>query len=219
MFMHCWSLVMEIVVVKNVLKLTTNVTVAKLFVPAYLITSFWFLQGHESHHKSDFKGCFYFESSLNFLIAADNKLWWSSLAIISPGESIFSWFLLQFPLRLVNGFIEPAHKKTRRSISELAEAVGIPRMLVDIRHGKITPFFFIFFVLLCSWIFSTIFALFLWKFWYSAYFSHAESSHRNLPSIRLVRLASIKVYLVLITHGLYKTHKSNKNSPQPVVCL
>ncbi|XP_010922079.3 uncharacterized protein [Elaeis guineensis] len=55
--------------------------------------------------------------------------------------------------RLVNGYVEPAHKKTRRSISELAEAVGIPRMLVDIRH---------------------------------------ESSHCNLPSIRLVRLASIK---------------------------
>ncbi|XP_008788499.1 uncharacterized protein LOC103706229 [Phoenix dactylifera] len=55
--------------------------------------------------------------------------------------------------RLVNGYVEPAHKKTGRSISELAEAVGIPRMLVDIRH---------------------------------------ESSHRNLPSIRLVRLAGIK---------------------------
>lgn len=55
--------------------------------------------------------------------------------------------------RLVNGYVESAHKKRGRSISELAEAVGIPRMLVDIRH---------------------------------------ESSHRNLPSLRLVRLASVK---------------------------
>ncbi|OEL12950.1 hypothetical protein BAE44_0026028 [Dichanthelium oligosanthes] len=56
-------------------------------------------------------------------------------------------------MRLVNGFVENPHKKTGRSISELAEAVGIPRVLVDIRH---------------------------------------ESSHRNLPSLRLLRLASIK---------------------------
>lgn len=56
-------------------------------------------------------------------------------------------------MRLVNCFVEPAHKKTGRSISELADAIGIPRVLVDIRH---------------------------------------ESSHRNLPSIRLVRMASMK---------------------------
>lgn len=56
-------------------------------------------------------------------------------------------------MRLVNCFVEPVHKKTGRSISELADAVGIPRMLVDIRH---------------------------------------ESSHRNLPSLRLVRTASMK---------------------------
>jgi hypothetical protein len=37
--------------------------------------------------------------------------------------------------RLVNGFVENPHKKTGRSISDLAEAVGIPRVLVDIRHG------------------------------------------------------------------------------------
>jgi len=58
-------------------------------------------------------------------------------------------------MRLVNGFVENQHKKTGRSISELAEAVGIPRVLVDIRH---------------------------------------ESSHRNLPSLRLLRLASIKAF-------------------------
>lgn len=58
-------------------------------------------------------------------------------------------------MRLVNGFVENPYKKTGRSISELAEAVGIPRVLVDIRH---------------------------------------ESSHRNLPSLRLLRLASIKAF-------------------------
>ncbi|GJM92809.1 hypothetical protein PR202_ga09311 [Eleusine coracana subsp. coracana] len=58
-------------------------------------------------------------------------------------------------MRLVNGFMENPHKKTGRSISDLAEAVGIPRVLVDIRH---------------------------------------ESSHRSLPSLRLLRLASIKAF-------------------------
>ncbi|URD77505.1 Las1-like [Musa troglodytarum] len=54
-------------------------------------------------------------------------------------------------IRLVNCFV--AHKKTKYSISELADAAGIPRVLVDIRH---------------------------------------ESSHRDLPSLRLVRFASLK---------------------------
>ncbi|XP_025814620.1 ribosomal biogenesis protein LAS1L-like, partial [Panicum hallii] len=58
-------------------------------------------------------------------------------------------------MRLVNGFVENQHKKTGRSISELAEAVGIPRILVNIRH---------------------------------------ESSHRNLPSLPLLRLACIKAF-------------------------
>jgi ribosomal biogenesis protein LAS1 len=44
--------------------------------------------------------------------------------------------LLLFPTaRLVNGFMENPHKKTGHSISDLAEIVGIPRVLVDIRHG------------------------------------------------------------------------------------
>ncbi|RZR95189.1 hypothetical protein BHM03_00024027 [Ensete ventricosum] len=43
-------------------------------------------------------------------------------------------FVLDFLLlRLVNCFV--AHKKTKCSISELADAAGIPRVLVDIRHG------------------------------------------------------------------------------------
>ncbi|KAG8051318.1 hypothetical protein GUJ93_ZPchr0009g1964 [Zizania palustris] len=58
-------------------------------------------------------------------------------------------------MRLVNGFVENSHKKTGYSISELSEVVGIPRVLVDIRH---------------------------------------ESSHRSLPSLRLLRLAAIKAF-------------------------
>ncbi|MCL7036543.1 hypothetical protein MKW94_014562 [Papaver nudicaule] len=56
-------------------------------------------------------------------------------------------------VRLVNGVIEKTRKKTEVSIAEAANAIGIPRMLIDIRH---------------------------------------ESSHRNLPSLNMVRLASVK---------------------------
>jgi ribosomal biogenesis protein LAS1 len=52
-------------------------------------------------------------------------------------QQTFILYMLLFfsTTRLVNGFVENPHKKTGRSISELAEAVGIPRVLVDIRHG------------------------------------------------------------------------------------
>jgi len=53
-------------------------------------------------------------------------------------DKVQQTFILSFffsTARLVNGFVENQHKKTGRSISELAEAVGIPRVLVDIRHG------------------------------------------------------------------------------------
>ncbi|KAI3882362.1 hypothetical protein MKX03_028062 [Papaver bracteatum] len=56
-------------------------------------------------------------------------------------------------LRLVNGVVEKTRKKTEVSIADAANAIGIPRMLIDIRH---------------------------------------ESSHRNLPSLNIVRLASVK---------------------------
>ena len=48
-----------------------------------------------------------------------------------------AYFILLFNLipRLVNGFMESPHKETGRSISDLAETVGVPRILVDIRHG------------------------------------------------------------------------------------
>ncbi|KAJ4819926.1 hypothetical protein LUZ62_032492 [Rhynchospora pubera] len=71
----------------------------------------------------------------------------------SVSEEVLAMLYSMAIMRLVNGFMENAHKKTGRSISELAEAAGIPRVLVDIRH---------------------------------------ESSHRDLPSLRLLRSASIK---------------------------
>ncbi|XP_072976368.1 uncharacterized protein [Typha angustifolia] len=72
---------------------------------------------------------------------------------VVTSEEMLSMLYSMAIMRLVNGFVEQAHKRTGRSISQLADAVGIPRVLVDIRH---------------------------------------ESSHRNLPSLRLVRLACIK---------------------------
>ncbi|KAL8189209.1 hypothetical protein R6Q57_028775 [Mikania cordata] len=56
-------------------------------------------------------------------------------------------------MRLVNGIVEKTRKKNEVSIGEAAEVIGIPRMLIDIRH---------------------------------------ECSHRELPSLKLVRLASTK---------------------------
>ncbi|XP_022881335.1 uncharacterized protein LOC111398591 isoform X2 [Olea europaea var. sylvestris] len=56
-------------------------------------------------------------------------------------------------MRLVNGVVEKTRKKMEISIGEAANAIGIPRMLIDIRH---------------------------------------EGSHRDLPSLQLVRLASMK---------------------------
>ncbi|KAL3516425.1 hypothetical protein ACH5RR_023327 [Cinchona calisaya] len=75
-----------------------------------------------------------------------------------PGEAMDSEEMLAMLycmaiMRLVNGIIEKTRKKTEVSIAEAAGAVGIPRMLIDIRH---------------------------------------EGSHRDLPSLHLVRLASVK---------------------------
>lgn len=55
---------------------------------------------------------------------------------------------LAYFFRFVNGFVEKvngfdnsmikhAPQKKKQSIFELADVIGIPRMLVDIRHGKI----------------------------------------------------------------------------------
>ncbi|KZV36452.1 hypothetical protein F511_15957 [Dorcoceras hygrometricum] len=64
-------------------------------------------------------------------------------------------------MRLVNGMIEKTRKKNEVSIGEAADAIGIPRMLIDIRH---------------------------------------EGSHRDLPSLKLLRRASEKAVDWLISY-------------------
>ncbi|KAK1293551.1 hypothetical protein QJS10_CPB17g01667 [Acorus calamus] len=76
-------------------------------------------------------------------------------------EQMLSMLYCMAIMRLVNCFVERSHKRTRRSISQLAEDVGMPRMLVDIRH---------------------------------------ESSHRDLPSLPIVRLGSMKALDWLKSH-------------------
>lgn len=56
-----------------------------------------------------------------------------------PVDALYSEHLLQMLycmsiLRLVNCVIEKTRKKTSVSIAEAAEAIGIPRMLIDLRH-------------------------------------------------------------------------------------
>lgn len=36
----------------------------------------------------------------------------------------------------MNGVVEKTRKKTEVSLAVAADAIGIPRMLIDIRHGK-----------------------------------------------------------------------------------
>ncbi|XP_064946719.1 uncharacterized protein LOC135584381 isoform X2 [Musa acuminata AAA Group] len=83
----------------------------------------------------------------------------------SESDEMLSMLYSMTIIRLVNCFV--AHKKTKYSISELADAAGIPRVLVDIRH---------------------------------------ESSHRDLPSLRLVRLASLKA-LDWLKHNYWEPQK------------
>ncbi|XAR60274.1 hypothetical protein NMG60_11033574 [Bertholletia excelsa] len=71
----------------------------------------------------------------------------------SSSEEMLAMLYCMAIVRLVNGVIEKMRKKNELSIAEAADAINIPRMLIDIRH---------------------------------------EGSHRDLPSLQLVRLASIK---------------------------
>ncbi|XP_073130472.1 uncharacterized protein [Henckelia pumila] len=71
-------------------------------------------------------------------------------------------------MRLVNGVIEKTRKKNEISIGEAADAIGIPRSLIDIRH---------------------------------------EGSHRDLPSLQLVRRASGKAIDWLKSY--YWEHQEN----------
>ncbi|XP_059282544.1 uncharacterized protein LOC132036264 isoform X2 [Lycium ferocissimum] len=68
-------------------------------------------------------------------------------------EEMLSMLYCMAIMRLVNGIVEKTRKKAVISIAEAANAIGIPRMLIDVRH---------------------------------------EGSHRDLPSLQLVRLASTK---------------------------
>ncbi|XP_019182308.1 PREDICTED: uncharacterized protein LOC109177396 isoform X2 [Ipomoea nil] len=77
--------------------------------------------------------------------------------------------------RLVNGVIEKNRKKNELSIAEAAYAIGIPRMLIDVRH---------------------------------------EGSHRDLPSLQLVRLASTKALRWLQSY-YWEPQKSAIQSGQP----
>lgn len=48
-----------------------------------------------------------------------------------------TWSLIYFGLwRLVNCVVEKTRRKTEASIAEAANAIGIPRKLIDVRHGK-----------------------------------------------------------------------------------
>ncbi|PHU11462.1 hypothetical protein BC332_18392 [Capsicum chinense] len=68
-------------------------------------------------------------------------------------EEMLSMLYCMAIMRLVNGVVEKTRKKAEISIAEAVNAIGIPRMLVDVRH---------------------------------------EGSHRDLPSLKLVRVASTK---------------------------
>ncbi|MED6109800.1 hypothetical protein PIB30_036915 [Stylosanthes scabra] len=71
----------------------------------------------------------------------------------SLSEEILSMLYCMAIVRVVNCVVEKTRKKELISIAEAAEAIGMPRTLIDIRH---------------------------------------EGSHRDLPSLRVVRSASVK---------------------------
>ncbi|KAG2390992.1 uncharacterized protein HKW66_Vig0132470 [Vigna angularis] len=71
----------------------------------------------------------------------------------SLSEEMLSMLYCMAIMRLVNCAVEKTRKKEVASIAVAADAIGIPRMLIDIRH---------------------------------------EGSHRELPSLKIVRSASVK---------------------------
>ncbi|KAL1532300.1 hypothetical protein AAHA92_32327 [Salvia divinorum] len=79
----------------------------------------------------------------------------------SQSEELLAMLYCMAIVRLVNGVVEKTREKNKISIGEAADAIGIPRMLIDIRH---------------------------------------EGSHRDLPSLQLVRLASTKALDWLISY-------------------
>ncbi|KAK4435603.1 hypothetical protein Salat_0723800 [Sesamum alatum] len=79
----------------------------------------------------------------------------------SQSEEMLAMLYCMAIMRLVNCVVEKNRKKNEISIGEAADAIGIPRMLIDIRH---------------------------------------EGSHRDLPSLQLVRLASKKALDWLVSY-------------------
>ncbi|PIN26272.1 Nuclear protein involved in cell morphogenesis and cell surface growth [Handroanthus impetiginosus] len=79
----------------------------------------------------------------------------------AQSEEMLAMLYCMAIMRLVNGVVERTRKKNEVSIGEAADAIGIPRMLIDIRH---------------------------------------EGSHRDLPSLQLVRLASKKALDWLVSY-------------------
>lgn len=79
----------------------------------------------------------------------------------SHSEEMLAMLYCMAIVRLVNGVVEKTRKKNQISIGEAADAIDIPRMLIDIRH---------------------------------------EGSHRDLPSLQLVRLASTKALDWLVSY-------------------
>ncbi|XP_057799022.1 uncharacterized protein LOC131014893 isoform X2 [Salvia miltiorrhiza] len=87
----------------------------------------------------------------------------------SQSEEMLAMLYCMAIVRLVNGVVEKTREKNKISIGEAADAIGIPRMLIDIRH---------------------------------------EGSHRDLPSLQLVRLASTKALDWLISYYWEPQEKS-----------
>ncbi|GAB2287090.1 hypothetical protein Dimus_021475 [Dionaea muscipula] len=71
----------------------------------------------------------------------------------TESEELLAMLYSMAIMRIVNGVIEKTRKRREMSIADAAEAINLPRMLIDIRH---------------------------------------EGSHRDLPSVPLLRLASTK---------------------------
>ncbi|XP_051137299.1 uncharacterized protein LOC127255678 [Andrographis paniculata] len=79
----------------------------------------------------------------------------------STSEEMLAMLYSMAIMRLVNGVIEKTRRKNEISIGEAADGIGIPRMLIDIRH---------------------------------------EGSHRDLPSVRLLRRASTTALEWLVSY-------------------
>lgn len=67
-----------------------------------------------------------------FFLVLTNNFFFFNFSILKYNCFAFS--------RLVNGVVEKTRKKEVASIAVAADAIGIPRMLIDIRHGEKVSF-------------------------------------------------------------------------------